>query len=129
LQTAVGRLGEAREIAATALFLAGPGASYFTGQVLSPNGGLVILRPPGAGHGTALGDPLHPRCSCRGARPSPMVHAGAPCVRVDGSSRGHGSCASTRTIRGGGGSARLPSWGASRAALAGYQHRRGDGGG
>jgi 3-oxoacyl-[acyl-carrier protein] reductase len=42
LQTALGRLGEAREIAATALFLAGPGASYFTGQVLSPNGGLVI---------------------------------------------------------------------------------------
>jgi 3-oxoacyl-[acyl-carrier protein] reductase len=42
LQTVQGRLGEAREIAATALFLAGPGASYFTGQVLSPNGGLVI---------------------------------------------------------------------------------------
>lgn len=42
MQTAVGRLGEAREVAATALFLAGPGASYFTGQVLSPNGGLVI---------------------------------------------------------------------------------------
>jgi NAD(P)-dependent dehydrogenase (short-subunit alcohol dehydrogenase family) len=42
MQTPVGRLGEAREIAATALFLAGPGASYFTGQVLSPNGGLVI---------------------------------------------------------------------------------------
>jgi|SRR5581483_1881317 len=42
LQTAVGRLGEAREIAATALFLAGPGGSYFTGQVVSPNGGLVI---------------------------------------------------------------------------------------
>jgi 3-oxoacyl-[acyl-carrier protein] reductase len=41
MQTALGRLGEAREIAATALFLAGPG-SYFTGQVLSPNGGLVI---------------------------------------------------------------------------------------
>jgi 3-oxoacyl-[acyl-carrier protein] reductase len=41
-QTVIGRLGEAREIAATALFLAGPGASYFTGQVLSPNGGLVI---------------------------------------------------------------------------------------
>jgi NAD(P)-dependent dehydrogenase (short-subunit alcohol dehydrogenase family) len=41
-QTAVGRLGEAREVAATALFLASPGASYFTGQVLSPNGGLVI---------------------------------------------------------------------------------------
>ena len=42
LQTPVGRLGEAREVAATALFLAGPGASFFTGQVLSPNGGLVI---------------------------------------------------------------------------------------
>jgi 3-oxoacyl-[acyl-carrier protein] reductase len=42
MQTALGRLGEVREIAATALFLAGPGASYFTGQVLSPNGGLVI---------------------------------------------------------------------------------------
>ncbi len=41
-QTLLGRLGEAREIAATALFLAGPGASYFTGQVLSPNGGLVV---------------------------------------------------------------------------------------
>lgn len=41
-QTMVGRLGEAREIAATALFLASSGASYFTGQVLSPNGGLVI---------------------------------------------------------------------------------------
>ncbi len=41
-QTLVGRLGEPREIAATALFLAGPGASYFTGQVLSPNGGLVL---------------------------------------------------------------------------------------
>ena len=41
-QTLLGRLGEPREIAATALFLAGPGASYFTGQVLSPNGGMVI---------------------------------------------------------------------------------------
>jgi 3-oxoacyl-[acyl-carrier protein] reductase len=42
MQTVLGRLGEAREVAETALFLAGPGASYFTGQVLSPNGGLVI---------------------------------------------------------------------------------------
>ena len=41
-QTVLGRLGEAREVAATALFLAGPGATYFTGQILSPNGGLVI---------------------------------------------------------------------------------------
>jgi 3-oxoacyl-[acyl-carrier protein] reductase len=42
MQTVQRRLGEPREIAATALFLAGPGASYFTGQILSPNGGLVI---------------------------------------------------------------------------------------
>jgi 3-oxoacyl-[acyl-carrier protein] reductase len=42
MQTLLGRLGEAREVAATALFLAGPGGSYFTGQVLSPNGGLVV---------------------------------------------------------------------------------------
>jgi len=42
LQTPLGRLGEAAEIAATALFLAGPGGTYFTGQVLSPNGGIVI---------------------------------------------------------------------------------------
>ena len=42
LQTVVGRLGEACEVAETALFLAGPGGSYFTGQVLSPNGGLVV---------------------------------------------------------------------------------------
>jgi 3-oxoacyl-[acyl-carrier protein] reductase len=42
MQTVVGRLGDPREVAETALFLAGPGASYFTGQVLSPNGGLVI---------------------------------------------------------------------------------------
>ncbi|HYC22866.1 MAG TPA: SDR family oxidoreductase [Candidatus Bathyarchaeia archaeon] len=41
-QTILGRLGEPREIAATALFLASPGASFFTGQVLSPNGGVVI---------------------------------------------------------------------------------------
>jgi NAD(P)-dependent dehydrogenase (short-subunit alcohol dehydrogenase family) len=41
-QTVLGRLGETREVAATALFLAGPGSSYFTGQILSPNGGLVI---------------------------------------------------------------------------------------
>jgi len=41
-QTPLGRLGEAREIAATALFLASPGSSYFTGQVLSPNGGMVM---------------------------------------------------------------------------------------
>src|SRR5947209_5896154 len=37
-----------------------------------------------------------------------MVRADAPCVRVDGSWRGDSSRASTRKIRGGGGSARLP---------------------
>jgi 3-oxoacyl-[acyl-carrier protein] reductase len=42
MQTPLGRLGEAREVAATALFLASPGASFFTGQVLAPNGGFVI---------------------------------------------------------------------------------------
>ena len=41
-QTPLGRLGEPREIASVALFLAGDGASFFTGQVLSPNGGIVI---------------------------------------------------------------------------------------
>jgi 3-oxoacyl-[acyl-carrier protein] reductase len=42
LQTPLGRLGQPREIAAAALFLASPNASYVTGQVLSPNGGIVI---------------------------------------------------------------------------------------
>jgi 3-oxoacyl-[acyl-carrier protein] reductase len=41
-QTALGRLGEADDVAATVLFLAGPGGRYYTGQVFSPNGGLVI---------------------------------------------------------------------------------------
>jgi 3-oxoacyl-[acyl-carrier protein] reductase len=41
-RTLLGRPGEAREIAATALFLASPGASNFTEQVLSPNGGMVV---------------------------------------------------------------------------------------
>src|SRR5204863_549529 len=47
---------------------------------------------PGAGHGTVPGDSV----------------VDAPCVRVDGSWRGDSSRASTRKIRGGGGSARLP---------------------
>jgi 3-oxoacyl-[acyl-carrier protein] reductase len=42
MQTPLARLGEAREIAATALFLAGPGGSFFTGQSLSPNGGIYM---------------------------------------------------------------------------------------
>lgn len=41
-ETPLGRLGTPREIAKAALFLAGENAAFFTGQVLSPNGGLVI---------------------------------------------------------------------------------------
>ncbi len=36
------RLGEVQEIAALVSFLASPEADFFTGQVISPNGGLVI---------------------------------------------------------------------------------------
>ncbi len=41
-QTPAGRLGTPAEVAATAVFLASDDASYFVGQVLSPNGGLYI---------------------------------------------------------------------------------------
>jgi len=41
-RTPLRRLGEVEEIAALVSFLASPGADYFTGQVFSPNGGLVI---------------------------------------------------------------------------------------
>jgi len=41
-RTPMGRMGEAREIAATALFLASDESSFTTGQWLSPNGGLFI---------------------------------------------------------------------------------------
>jgi 3-oxoacyl-[acyl-carrier protein] reductase len=40
-QTPLGRAGTAEEVAATALFLASDESSFFTGQWLSPNGGLV----------------------------------------------------------------------------------------
>ncbi|MFA5562062.1 MAG: 3-oxoacyl-ACP reductase FabG [Eubacteriales bacterium] len=40
--TPLGRLGTGQDVAATALFLAGPGGDFVTGQVLSPNGGFVI---------------------------------------------------------------------------------------
>jgi 3-oxoacyl-[acyl-carrier protein] reductase len=40
LRTPLGRSGQPEEIAATALFLASDEASFLTGQVLSPNGGL-----------------------------------------------------------------------------------------
>jgi 3-oxoacyl-[acyl-carrier protein] reductase len=39
----LGRIGRAEEIAAAAVFLAGPGATFMTGQCLSPNGGAVMF--------------------------------------------------------------------------------------
>ena len=42
MQTPLGRLGNVDDIAAAALFLAGPGASFITGQTLSPNGGIYM---------------------------------------------------------------------------------------
>ena len=41
-RTPLGRFGEADEIARTALFLVSDDSSFFTGQWLSPNGGLFI---------------------------------------------------------------------------------------
>ncbi|NLG85024.1 MAG: SDR family oxidoreductase [Firmicutes bacterium] len=41
-QTPLGRLARPEEIAACALFLASPAADFVTGQVISPNGGLVV---------------------------------------------------------------------------------------
>ena len=42
-QTPLGRLGDPREIASAALFLASDEASFVTGQWLSPNGGLLTI--------------------------------------------------------------------------------------
>ena len=41
-ETPVGRLGTPADIAASVLFLSGEGASFVTGQVLSPNGGFTV---------------------------------------------------------------------------------------
>ncbi len=41
-ETPLGRLGTPGDVAETVLFLAGDGASFITGQVISPNGGFVI---------------------------------------------------------------------------------------
>lgn len=41
-RTPVGRMGQPEEIASVVRFLAGPGAGFITGQVWSPNGGVVI---------------------------------------------------------------------------------------
>ncbi len=39
----LGRIARPDEIAAAVTFLAGPGATYFTGQCISPNGGAVMF--------------------------------------------------------------------------------------
>jgi 3-oxoacyl-[acyl-carrier protein] reductase len=41
-RTPLGRLGDAGDVAATALFLASDDSAFITGQWLSPNGGLFI---------------------------------------------------------------------------------------
>jgi 3-oxoacyl-[acyl-carrier protein] reductase len=41
-RTPLGRSGEPSEVAATALFLASDESAFYTGQWLSPNGGLFI---------------------------------------------------------------------------------------
>ncbi len=41
-QTPLGRIGTAEEVAGAALFLASSDASFITGQILSPNGGIVL---------------------------------------------------------------------------------------
>jgi 3-oxoacyl-[acyl-carrier protein] reductase len=42
-QVPLGRLGRPEEIASAAVFLAGPGATFMTGQCVSPNGGAVMF--------------------------------------------------------------------------------------
>jgi 3-oxoacyl-[acyl-carrier protein] reductase len=42
-QIPLARLGRPEEIASAAVFLAGPGATFITGQCLSPNGGAVMI--------------------------------------------------------------------------------------
>ena len=41
-QIPMARVGQPEEIASVAVFLAGPGASFMTGQVIDPNGGSVM---------------------------------------------------------------------------------------
>jgi 3-oxoacyl-[acyl-carrier protein] reductase len=41
-QIPLGKFGQAADIADAALFLAGPGAKYITGQVLTVDGGMVM---------------------------------------------------------------------------------------
>jgi enoyl-[acyl-carrier protein] reductase III len=42
----LGRLGTVDEVAAAVDFLAGPGAGYITGQVITVDGGMTIVAPP-----------------------------------------------------------------------------------
>jgi 3-oxoacyl-[acyl-carrier protein] reductase len=42
-QIPLGRIGRPEEIAAAAVFLAGPGADFMTGQCINPNGGAVMV--------------------------------------------------------------------------------------
>jgi 3-oxoacyl-[acyl-carrier protein] reductase len=42
-QNPMGRIGRPEEIASAALFLAGPGSTFMTGQCVSPNGGAVMF--------------------------------------------------------------------------------------
>jgi len=42
-QIPLGRIGRPEEIASAAVFLAGPGATFMTGQCVSPNGGAVMF--------------------------------------------------------------------------------------
>jgi 3-oxoacyl-[acyl-carrier protein] reductase len=39
----LGRIAQPEEIAAAAVFLAGPGATFMTGQCISPNGGAAMF--------------------------------------------------------------------------------------
>jgi 3-oxoacyl-[acyl-carrier protein] reductase len=39
----LGRIGKPEEVASSILFLAGPGASLFTGQCIGPNGGAAMI--------------------------------------------------------------------------------------
>jgi 3-oxoacyl-[acyl-carrier protein] reductase len=41
-QTPLNRIGEPADVAAVAVFLAGPGAAFMTGQTISPNGGIYM---------------------------------------------------------------------------------------
>ena len=41
-ETPLGKIGSPSDVAAAVMFLASDGGSFITGQVISPNGGMVI---------------------------------------------------------------------------------------